>query len=442
MKKLVALFLVVAFFLFSTQAWAGGDAATEELFKEIKALKERVLELERKLGAQDEQLSTHKAELKEQGKHIDTHILHKKGVMEMFEAEGFRIGAGATFIGQGTPNANNAGGKEDSRFDGSYTVDIEIEKQFDDWGMAYILMEPGQGDGLDDDLSLFSVVNFDANDTSSNVFLSEVWYEQYLFDGQLTITGGKLYAPNYIDHNAYANDETTQFISRIFRNADTIEFPSSGWALGGRVNIAPEALNFLELEGLWMEADGDWEDVLDHPFIGTQLNFMPAKAFDYDEEMWGGNYRIYFFYNGSDHTELEDAEKTKERNYGFGLSCDQKITDTFGWFGRFGWQDPRTRTLEYHWSTGVQMNGKFWNRAEDIVAIAIGQAVPGKEYGDAGNPHDNETHLETYYAFKVNDHLTISPDFQIIWNPNGVGNENDGDEDTIFVYGVRGQVGF
>ena len=88
------------------------------------------------------------------------------------------------------------------------------------------------------------------------------------------------------------------------------------------------------------------------------------------------------------------------------------------------------------------MTGTYWNRDEDIVAIAVGQNIPGKDYGDAGNPHDNETQLETYYAFKVNDHLTLSPDLQVIWSPNGVGSENEGDNDTIFVYGARAQVGF
>ena len=30
----------------------------------------------------------------------------------------------------------------------------------------------------------------------------------------------------------------------------------------------------------------------------------------------------------------------------------------------------------------------------------------------------------------------------LIWAPNGVGNENDGDNDTIFIYGMRAHVGF
>jgi carbohydrate-selective porin OprB len=119
------------------------------------------------------------------------------------------------------------------------------------------------------------------------------------------------------------------------------------------------------------------------------------------------------------------------------------ITDVYGLFGRFGWQEPRVSDLEFHWSLGGQMTGKFWGRPEDIVAVGVGQAIPGKPYGDAGNPNNSETHLETYYAFKVNEYLTISPDFQWIWRPDGVGKKNVTESgDTIFVYGARGQVGF
>ncbi len=443
MKTRVLLFLILAAFLSSTLSYAGGGEPTMgELMKEIRALKERVAELEAKVAVEDKGEETHEVPEHEDRTHVhDEHVFHRKGVKEMFEYEGFRIGAGGTFIVQGTPNANNAGDNEDSRVDGSYSLEIEIEKELGNFGLAYILMEPGQGDGLNNDLSLFSPVNFDAADTASHPLVTEVWYEHYFYDNQLTVTGGKLYVPNYLDANEYANDETAQFIGSMFRNSPAIDLPDDN-GLGLRCNISPEVMDFLEFELVWMEENADWEDVFDHPFLSAQFNFMPAKAFDYDEEMWGGNYRMYVWYNGGDHIRLEDAEKTKERNYGFGLSCDQKITDIFGVFGRFGWQDPRVSTLEYHWSMGFQMTGSYWNRDEDVVAIAVGQAIPGSEYGDAGNPHDNETHLETYYALKLNDYLTLSPDLQMIWNPNGVGNKDDGDNDPIFVYGVRGQVGF
>ena len=147
------------------------------------------------------------------------------------------------------------------------------------------------------------------------------------------------------------------------------------------------------------------------------------------------DYRGYFWYNGTDHTDLKDASKTKEPNYGLGLSFDQNITDIFGIFQRFGWQNPKVSTLEYSWSAGGQMTGKYWNRSDDILAIGVGQGIPGKDYRDTEDNHRVQTNLEAYYSFKVNDHLTLAPDMQCIWDPNG---ENE--RDPIFVYGVRGQI--
>ncbi len=448
-KNLMYLFLAaVMITLFSVSAFAAPAPTMAELMKEMQSLRQmiekqnaRIAELETKLAGQEDKVTEH-SEIIRRGELQDVSASMKHELERLKSIGGLEIGASATFIGQGTPNANNTGTGEDSRFDASWTMEIEIAKQFDDWGFAYLLMEPGQGNGLDDDLSLFSITNFDAANTGANPTVTEVWYEQYLFDGQLTLTGGKLYFPNYIDTNEYANDENRQFISNMFRNAETVEYPTGGWCLGARMYIAPEQLPFLDLEAVWGEADGNYEQVFDHAFTAVQLNFKPAKAFGYDEEKWNGNYRVYYWYNGNDHTKLEDPEMTKLRNYGLGISWDQMLGEVYGLFGRFGWQDPKTQTLEFHWSVGGQMTGKYWNREADVLGIGIGQVIPGKPYGDTGNPNNNETHLEAYYSFRINEALAISPDLQLIWRPNGVGNDDQGDSDTMFIYGARGLVEF
>ena len=441
---MLGVFLTLTFLASQVLADAGGEPSMKMLMDEIQALKGRVNDLEMRLTEQEKKYAQDvgAAQYAPSVDQHEDHVFHSKGVKEMFEYGGFRIGAGGTFVVQGTPNANNAGEKEDSRVDAEYTLEIELEKQFADWGLAYILMEPGQGQGLDEDLSLFSIVNFDTYDTGSLPEVTEAWYEHYFFDGQLTVTGGKLYAPNYVDTNEYANDETSQFLSRMFRTADTINYPDRDWVIGLRSKIAPTALDFMEFEGMWVEADGDWENIFDHTFATAQVNLKPEKIFGYDEEMWAGNYRMYFFYNGTDHTKWKDPEANKEANFGMGLSCDQKLGDVFGWFGRLGWADPKVSVLEYNWSTGLQMTGKYWNREEDVLAFGVGQAIPGKQYGDADHPDSPETHIETYYAIKLNECLTISPDLQFIWHPDGVSKKDDGDKDSVFVYGVRGQVGF
>ncbi len=440
---------VFAVFCLVVPAFGADVPVSGDLVKEMQELRDiiqkqnaRISELEQSVSGQQLKIEKHAEVIEKEGLQDVSERL--KGEVERLKnIGGLEIGAGATFIGQGTPNANNgdATDGEDSRFDGSYSVDIEIAKTFDDYGMTFVHMEAGQGDTVEGELSVFSNVNRDAGDSAAGVDITEAWYEHYLFGGQFTVTAGKLDATCYIDTNEYANDECSQFLGHIFRNSAVIDWPDdNNW--GGRIYIAPEALDFIEIDTVFMEEDGDWENVFDNPFIAAQLNFMPAKAFNYEEEMWGGNYRAYFWYNGAPHARVKNTDIIERGNAGFGFSCDQKITDVYGVFGRFGWADPEKSDLEFDWSIGARMTGKYWNREEDVVAIALGQAISGDEYRDA-NEYDNaETHLEVYYAFKVNEHLTISPDMQVIWEANGGGIDSVKDGDTIFVYGVRGQVDF
>ncbi|MBF0253229.1 MAG: carbohydrate porin [Candidatus Omnitrophica bacterium] len=159
-------------------------------------------------------------------------------------------------------------------------------------------------------------------------------------------------------------------------------------------------------------------------------------------EKWGGNYRTYVWYNGAPHAKIADTSNFERGNLGFGFSLDQMLTEKYGIFGRYSWADPVLNNIEHHWSLGAQMTGYLWGRNHDVAAIAIGQSVPGKKYCDVNAFHNTETQLETYYSFKLNDHVTISPDMQIIWQPNGsLGADGASKDDSaIFVYGIRTQI--
>jgi len=175
-----------------------------------------------------------------------------------------------------------------------------------------------------------------------------------------------------------------------------------------------------------------------------------------DEKEWCGNWRFYCWANGLDHPKLgaveaDVSDATKYENWGYGLSIDQSITQNFGVFARMGWEvpdlvhvstNPNSSPCYASWSGGCQLNGSLWCREDDVIGIGIGQVFPSVQYKDAGNGGLAEGHFEVYYRYQVNKHLAISPDMQVIWNPNGLGADELGDKDTIWVYGLRGQVDF
>lgn len=422
-KGVFLALLLAGFIFFPSRALFAKSVEDEirELKSRIETLEQRIAQQEEKIGEQTEA---------------------SQALEEIKQAfDGLSIGAGATMVIQATNEANGDSLSKNGEdvADGSYSIDLEFEKEFNDYGKALIHLEAGGGAGVEDELKVFSNVNRDA-DNDENVRLTEIWYEYPLKSLPLTLTFGKIDATSFIDTNEYANDECTQFLGRIFRNSPTIEFADN--AAGVRFGLQP--LEFMDLELVAMDADSDWEDIFDNIFVAGQLNLKPKVLGR------SGNYRILGWLNDREHIKWSDSALTKKGGYGFGLSFDQGLSDNLGVFVRYAWQEPDRRlngldddfSLEHAWSAGLQLSGAIWGRSEDVLALAYGQAIPSDDYKNAGTNLNAKTedHLELYYNFKVNDHLFLSPDIQVIWDPYGADATNG--DDTIVVGGLRTQVDF
>ena len=110
----------------------------------------------------------------------------------------------------------------------SYSMDLGLEAPVSEHGKAVIALEAGDGLGVDASLGSLSTANYDAfytnlqeiqtaNHTNLVVpSVSQVYYEGEYMDGNLAVSAGKLDVHGNYDDNAYANDETDQFISAIF----------------------------------------------------------------------------------------------------------------------------------------------------------------------------------------------------------------------------------
>jgi len=423
----------------------------------VEKLQSRVEALEKKLEAQSSDMGSQKVTIQAQQEKIKEYEsqlsrfeekLHRAPGETVNFMEGLELGVGGTMVVQGTNNVNyvdGAASQKQSRTDASYSADVTLAKEFESvGGRAFLHLEAGQGSGLEDNLTLYSNVNRDAGDSDAKVELTEFWYEQGLMNDKAALTFGKLDATAYFDQNDVANDETTQFLGRIFRNSPVVEFPDNG--AGIRMAYAPA--EWLELGYGLFDGTGGWEKVGDNLFNIGQIS-LKTNLFGLP-----GNYRFYGWNNNADHTKWLESEKTKEAAYGFGLSFDQKIHDVVTVFTRYGWQNPEVfnpeitatdgsnYSLEQSWSAGLQVEGKPWGREKDVLAFAVGQVVPSDDYKEynVGFQAKTEGHVEAYYKIQVNDHLSISPDLQYIWNPYG----KDIVDNTkgIFVAGMRAQVDF
>ncbi len=430
------------FFLSLGSAFAGGQVTNEEMLKQIQELKSivqrqqsQIDQLEKKINA-----SAVPAEnvvpVSEIDKRIDERLSVTAPAYRLMD--GLSLSVGATTLTQGAYHANgdNQLSEKESVTDSTISVDIALNKKFEEYGEAYVYITAGQGAGIEDELKAFSNVNYDV-DNDQNVRLAEAWYEQYFQPVSGALGFGKLDATRYIDMNSYANSETTQFIGRMFRNSAVIEFPSS--AAGIHYGMSP--VDLFDINFVALDADADWENAFDSLFIAGQINIKP-KVLNRE-----GNYRLYAWNNGANHTKWSDAADDKENNFGFGTSMDQELTDNLGLFARYGWQDPKVYTngaafsLAQSWSIGPQLKGALWGRAEDVLGVGFGQVMPSKQYKKSNSVlARTESHLECYYNFKVNSHLSLSPDVQIIWQPYG--KDAAIGDDTLIVGGLRGQIDF
>jgi high affinity Mn2+ porin len=452
---LTAGFLMVIFLLVASVVSADEPITNETLLKEIRSLKDTISRQAQKIEELEKRVTSQEAKTQPVGqpvaeseidKKIDERLAKRTPGYQLME--GLSLGVEAATIVQGGHHVNGDSrlSKNEDVTDATLTTKISFNKKFGDYGEGYVQLKSGQGAGLDNSLKLFSPVNSNADDNSS-VHISEAWYEFYYKQISGALTFGKLDPTNYIDNNEYANVETTQFLGGIFANSPVIEFPSSN-AAGLHFGAAPYDLFDINLFAA--DGKGEWNNAFDALFLAGEVNFKP-KFFKKT-----GNYRFLVWSNGANHVKWADSEKDKENNYGYGLSFDQELTDIIGVFARYGWQNPKVYlvnqddpgsefSLERSWSLGPQFKGTLWGRPNDVIGIGFGQNIASKDYKKYKDPAGSlqaktESQLECYYNFKVNDHLSLSPDLQIIWQPYGKDAVNG--DGTIVVGGLRGQMDF
>jgi carbohydrate-selective porin OprB/uncharacterized coiled-coil protein SlyX len=452
LRRLFSRFLVFFIVLGVSGIVYAGEGDMESLLRKLQL---RVDTLEKKVNAQESRIGEQESTIADQREKIGRYESKLSGFEENLHRlpggpiqlmDGLELGIGGTMVIQGADNTNYRDGdtQKASRADASYSADVTLAKEFEQvGGRAFVHLEAGQGAGLEDNLTLYSNVNRDSGDSEAKVEVTEFWYEQDLFNDKAVATFGKLDSTAYFDQNEAANDETAQFLGHIFRNSPVIEFPDNG----AGVRFAWLPADWLELGYGLFDGTGSWEDIGDSLFNIGQVHFKTNFL------NLPGNYRFYAWNNNADHTKWLDSGKTKESAYGFGLSFDQKISDVVTLFSRYGWQNPEAYnpditaadgsnySLEQSWSAGFQVEGSPWGREKDVFAFAVGQVMPSDDYKKANNLlAKTEGHLEAYYRIYVNEHLSISPDLQYIWNPYG--KDVSGNTSGIFIGGMRLQVDF
>jgi len=349
-----------------------------------------------------------------------------------------------TFIFQDVSNPNQI---VTSKSGNSWVGYLDFTKKFGESGLVFLRFQSGRGNSVGSKLGLLTGVNYNALNNGARVEARQFWYKQSLLDKQFSFTVGKIQSRNYLDKSEYAGDDDAQFLANIFNKSYAIEWPAK-FGFGINLNLCPQPVDFLELGFNYFDAAAKWSELGSNNMYSLELKLKTPPFFGSQDKRWGGNYRVFSWLNTRKHNMLLKPDETKDANYGFGFGFDQRVADVFGVFGRVGWQRPDLvpsdggTAIEFTWSAGTQVTGEYWGRKKDVLGLAAGQVFPGDEYNKAGHPAAGEGHLELYYNLALNEYIHISPDFQLAWNPNGVSKKSGGDNDTIFISGVRVRMDF
>ena len=387
-------------------------------------------EEERKSSADEvEQLREEIKHLKQQVDSMNKHILHRPETKERVRIiDGLDFAVGLTGVLQGSSGADDVAGQDQTDVSGS--LDLEMEAGIGDRGTAFLLVESRDGAGLTDEIETLHGINADAVDDDFAFKITEAWYEHFLLNERIVLTLGKIDLTNYFDGNAVANDETLQFLADGFVNNIAMEFPEDN---GPGLRAAYSMNEQLELGFGFGESDADFEDFFRDGFGIIEVTYKPQLS---DLE---GNYRLALWTNLSDHEEWKNPSRDDEENWGVGLSFDQALTASFTAFLRAGIQDESVSQVDWAISLGGEFRGLFPSREKDVLGFALGYAHLSSDYEDSVGPldTDHEQMLELYYAIRVNNHLLLSPDLQVVRHPAGLR-----DADTIALLGVRAQLLF
>jgi porin len=375
------------------------------------------------------------------------------GLTEKLGEYGISVDAGITNIYQVNAKGGRSTGRHRGRYTGSYDLELaaDLERYFGiPDSLIFIHLEGNWPDENVDDVSVGSYfgVNADAGEHRS-LDVTELYYQQDFWDRTLSVRVGKIDltggfecsgCPVSFDGNRYANDETSQFLNGALVNNPTIPFPD--YSLAVIVYWNPTDIFYASLGAA--DSQGDRRETGFNTAFHDEDYFLYIAETGITPELSGlrGAYRFGVWYRPEPKSAGE-GERLYRDDTGFYISADQLVyreseedEQGLGAFFRYGFAHERSNDLEHFVSFGVQYEGLFEGRDEDVLGIGYAHGA----FSDRANniyTDDFESVVEAYYNIKATRWMRVSPSVQYVANPGG-----DEAVDDALVLGLRAQITF
>jgi porin len=363
------------------------------------------------------------------------------GLNEKLEPTGLKFGLDLTTVYQvnthGGISTNKHRGRWTSRYDLEMSADLKKLLGFQD-GMIFVHAWGGWPDeeGIDA-LSIGSAFGVNAHAIGNrSLDVVELFYEGRFFRDDLTLAIGKMDFTGIFDTSAYANDECFQFLNSSLVGNPTIPVPQQG--LGFVLNWA--MTDWWYLKGGITDAQADSRETGFKTTFGGEDYFFYILETGITHE--DGTYRFGMWVDGQDKARLNSDVQTTHGDTGFYMSLDKMLckensdandTQGLGGFFRYGWANSKFNSITNFFSLGIQYQGLFEGRDEDIFGLGYSRGT-FSNYDAANYPEDYESVVEVYYNAQITPWFHLSPSIQYITNP--------GTAPDATVFGLRAQVTF
>ncbi len=432
-----ALFLLSLFFPFESFA-----DEVEELKNEVRLLKQMFQAEVKKREALEEKVNAveGRSVRLEQAVQDDT---ARHTHFDLADPENpLSISGGVTSVIQGSSGNKSIPDGTNDRTAISFTVDLGLNARLAEHHRVFLDLEAGIGDGLNDrpgGVGAVSSIIYEPYITSgaigkngnllTSLTVSTIYWVGDFLNERLVVSAGKLDPHGYWDENAYANDETTQFLSSLFvRGSGTLHPEAQNYYAPSLV--VQYALNdYIDLT--WVSVSSDFNDLFVNMEQVGQITLKPHFIEGLD-----GNYRFFYVNDSRVYNDIVTGQR--KNGYSAGISADQQITENIGIYGRYEFLNDKvsfpggTGVLSF-WSAGIDLAGALWGREHDHIGISYGSLSFNKKI----LRRRDEDHFEAYYNAEVLAGLHLSPHYQYIKNVLGVSSYR-----SLSAFGVRGQFDF